>query len=207
MRREGRMERTLAAAGIKGVVFDMDGTLTISPLDFNLIRAEARVPPGLPILEFLDEASEEERARVEAVLHEHETRAARECTLRDGALAVTEELRRRGIKTALLTRNSSASVCTVVERFGLQLDCCVSREDAEPKPSPAAVLKIAQELGLPPAQLLVVGDYVFDVQAGTSAGARTAFLRSEGGMQPPPEADVVLDDLHGLLDFLPGGPP
>ena len=189
------MEHTFAAAGIKGVVFDMDGTLTISPLDFNLIRAEARVPPGLPILEFLDEASEEEGARVQAVLHEHETRAARECTLRDGALEVTEELRRRGIKTALLTRNSSASVCTVVERFGLQLDCCVSREDAEPKPSPAAVLKIAEDLGLRPAQ------------AGTSAGARTAFLRSEGGMEPPPEADVVLDDLHGLLDFLTGGPP
>jgi len=199
------MKHATGAAEIKGVVFDMDGTLTVSPLDFNLIRAEARVPPGRPILEFLDGASEEERERVESVLHEHESRAAHECTLRDGALEVTEELRRRGIKMALLTRNSSASVRTVLQRFGLRLDCCLSREDAEPKPSPAAVLKIAEELGLRPAQLLVVGDYVFDVQAGASAGARTAFLRSEGGMEPPSQADVVLDDLQGLLDFLPGG--
>ncbi len=207
LRLEGEMEPKRASAEIKGVVFDMDGTLTISPLDFSLIRAEAGVPPGRPILEFIDAASEAERARVQAVLDQHEARAAQECTLRDGAREVTEELRRRGIKMALLTRNSAASVRTVVERFGLRLDCCVSREDAEPKPSPAAVLRIADALGVRPEQLLVVGDYVFDVQAGMSAGARTAFLRSEGGIDPPPEADVVLDDLRGLLDLLPGGPP
>jgi len=188
---------------IKAVVFDMDGTLTDSPLDFELIRAECGLPRGQPILEFLQQATESERQRVHAVLDSHERRAAQACTLRDGAMEVTEELRRRGIKTALLTRNSAESVHTVLGRFGLRLDFWLSREGAEPKPSPQPVRKIARALGLPPAQLLVVGDYLFDVQAGRAAGARTALLKSREGVAPPSEADIVIGDLRELLGLLP----
>lgn len=196
------MGRGEALAGVKGVVFDMDGTLTISPLDFDRIRAECGLPAGQPILEFLREAPEPQKGQVEAVLEQHERRAAQECTLRDGTKAVIEELRGRGLKVALLTRNSAESVKIVLSRFGLRFDCWVSREDAEPKPSAAPVLKMARKLGLAPEELLVVGDYVFDVQAGRAAGALTAFLRTENRVEPPPESDVVLQDLRELMDVL-----
>jgi HAD superfamily hydrolase (TIGR01509 family) len=120
---------------------------------------------------------------------------------------VIEELTRRGVKTALLTRNSAESVQTVLERFGLRFDVWMSREDAEPKPSPEPVLRIARRLGLAPEELIVVGDYVFDVQAGRAAGARTAFVRRRSDLPPPPEADVVIESLHELLDVLPSHDP
>jgi HAD superfamily hydrolase (TIGR01509 family) len=188
---------------VRGVVFDMDGTLTVSPLNFDLIRAECGVPPGQPILEYLERAAEEPRREALSVLERHERRAAAECVLRDGAREVTEELARRGVKMALLTRNSAQSVQTVLDRFGLRFDCWVSREKAEPKPSPQAVLHIAEKLGLAPEELLVVGDYVFDVEAGLAAGARTAFVKTESGLAPPGEADAVIRDLRELLEILP----
>jgi phosphoglycolate phosphatase-like HAD superfamily hydrolase len=58
-------------------------------------------------------------------------------------------------------------------------------------------------MGLQPYQLLVVGDYLFDVQAGRSAGARTAFVRTGKSIEPPPEADIVVSDLRELLPVLP----
>jgi HAD superfamily hydrolase (TIGR01509 family) len=192
-----------ALANVKGVVFDMDGTLTDSPLDFNVIRAECGVPQGQPILEFLRGAAEPERRRAEAILDRHERRAAEDCTLREGAREVTEELLRRGLKTALLTRNSAESVQTVLRRFGLRFSLWLSREDAEPKPSPQPVLKIARAFGLAPAELLVVGDYIFDVEAGKAAGARTAFVKARNGVPPPAGADVVIVDLRELLEALP----
>ena len=201
------MRQSKALSGIKAVVFDMDGTLTESPLDFDRIRAECGLPAGQPILEFLRSAEEADRRRVQAVLDRHERRAARECTLYDGAREVVEELTRRGVKTALLTRNSAESVQTVLERFGLRFDVWMSREDAEPKPSPEPVLRIARRLGLAPEELIVVGDYVFDVQAGRAAGARTAFVRRRSDLTPPPEADVVIESLHQLLDMLPSHDP
>ena len=192
-------------AHVRGVVFDMDGTLIDSPLDFGRIRAEAGVPEGRPILEFLEGASGDVRERVTKVLLRHEREAARDCTLREGAAELLRVLTERGIKTALLTRNSAESVRTVLDRFGLCFDCWLSREHAEPKPSPQPVLKIAALLGLEPGELLMVGDYLFDVHAGRAAGSPTAFVKNHKGIQPPREADVVIEDLLELLDMLPSG--
>lgn len=181
----------------------MDGTLTVSALDFDQLRAESGVPQGRPILEHMAQAPRAERKMIQAVLERHERDAALRSALRDGAAEVLEELRRRGFKTALLTRNSAESVRTVLRRFGLEFDCWISREHAEPKPSPEPVLKIARTLGLPPEQLVVVGDYTFDVLCGHAAGARTAFVRTDNGVEPPEQTDVVIENLHELLRLLP----
>ena len=182
---------------IKAVIFDMDGTLVVSDLDFDAIRAEAGVPEGVPILEYMEGAPEAMRPRVAEILHGHEARAADSCRLRDGAKELLDDLRARGTKVGLLTRNSRASVEKVVERFGLQFDHCITREDAEPKPSPQSILMMAEVFGVRPEETLMVGDYLFDVQAGRAAGARTAFLKRDGGIDPPP-ADIVIEDLCEL---------
>lgn len=187
------------------VIFDMDGTLTVSNLDFDAIRNEAGLPEGQPILEYLQSAPEAERQRVNRVLLRHEDRAIRSCTLRPGAAAVLDALRQAGLKLALLTRNSRRSVDVLLERFPLRFDCCVTREDAPPKPSPEPIREIARRLGVKPRQVLVVGDYVFDVQAGRAAGARTAFLRTGNYRRLEPEPDAFLTELGELLNYLPLG--
>jgi HAD superfamily hydrolase (TIGR01509 family) len=188
---------------IRGVVFDMDGTLTDSPLDFDRIRLESGIPPGRPVLEFLETADPETAGRVRGILGRHEEHAAGACTLRSGAREVTEELSDRGVPTALLTRNSSRAVATVLGRFGLRFDVCIAREDAEPKPSPQPVRLIAEKLGVQPEELLMVGDYVFDMQAGRAAGATTVLVRSAKLPEPPSEADYVIDELTELLALVP----
>ncbi len=197
------MANMLNMQKVRGVAFDMDGTLTVSELDFDRIRAECGVPPGESVLEHMESLPEQERHRVESILGRHERDAAASSGLRDGAREVLQELRARGFRTALLTRNSAESVRTVLRRFGLEFDCWLSREHSEPKPSPEPVLKIAERLGVLPDQLMVVGDYVFDVLAGHAGGALTAFVRSERPIAPPPETDVIIEDLHVLLELLP----
>lgn len=189
-------------ARFKAVIFDMDGTVIESPLDFDRIRADCGVPPGRAVLEHLEQLPTAERRRAEAVLVGHERRAAADCVLKDGAVEVVAALRARGLKTALLTRNSAESVRTVLARCGLEFDCWLSREDAEPKPSPEAVLKIAGRFGVAPREVLMVGDYVFDIQAGRAAGSWTAFVLSPKVPTPPAEADFVIGDLRELLDIV-----
>jgi len=157
------------------------------------------VPDRVPLLEYMDEAPRDRRVHVCSVLEKHEARAAKTCRLRDGAAELLRALRGRGLKLGLLTRNSRASADTVVERFALAFDCCITREEAAPKPSPAPVLTMARHFGFEPFELLVVGDYIFDIEAGRAAGARTAFLKTHDGVEPPP-ADIYLGKLSDLLD-------
>jgi len=74
------------------------------------------------------------------------------------------------------------------------------------KPEPAMVLRAADLLGVPPDQLLVVGDRLdTDILAGQRAGSLTALVLTgvstltdvrASTVQP----DIVLDDLHVLLE-------
>ena len=188
---------------IRGVAFDLDGTLAASHLDFAAIKREAGVPGDTPILEYMAGASPQERARIEAVLDRHELYQAETCGLKDGAAEVCEELRRRGIKCAILTRNSRRSVETVLGRHGIAVDVVVTREDAPPKPSPDPVLLIARRFGVEPRELLVVGDYVFDIEAGRAAGALTALFLDGRPRKYDVAADVDLASLTDLLSLLP----
>ena len=187
----------------RGVIFDLDGTITVNNLDFAAIRQEIGLSGGQPILEYMDTVPPQERARVSEILERHERQAAETAELNDGATELLLHLARKGIKTALLTRNSRGSARVVMDRHGLAFDLVVAREDAEPKPSPQPVLLIADRLGLGPQDMLVVGDYKFDIMSGQAAGAKTALLL----VRPMPDdvaPDYVIDSLHELIPIVDG---
>lgn len=187
---------------IRGVIFDMDGTLTMPHMDFQALRRELGIAAG-DIVDYMRSVSGAEKERVEAILHRFEEDAAVNAELQPGASEVIVALRARGIKVGLLTRNSRRSVETVCAKFELTFDATVTREDAPHKPSPEPVLKLAQLWGLPPAEMMMVGDYVYDLRCGHNAGAKAVLLVNGNVPEWAHEADAVihrLDELMGVLD-------
>src|SRR5438309_10294590 len=92
---------------IRGVIFDLDGTLIESGLDFDQMRRDMEFAPGQFILETLESLSEGERKeRCRSILRDHEYRGAMTATLISGARELLDELNRRKIPQAILTRNS-----------------------------------------------------------------------------------------------------
>ncbi len=106
---------------VKAVIFDLDGTLVHSDLDFDLIRRRIGLSDGA-VLEALQKMSAPDRRRAMQILEEHESQAAREARLDAHAHTVLAALAQRGIRTALLTRNSSASARTVMDRHNLSFE-------------------------------------------------------------------------------------
>jgi len=158
------------------VIFDLDGTLLEPALDFAAVRAEIGLPPGTPIIEGMASLTAARRARASAILDRHEAEAAGRSRLMPGAAELLGWLRGRGVRTAVLTRNSRASLERAVARHHLAFDAAVTREDNLPKPSPDGVRCIMEACGVGPDVSIVVGDYRFDIEAGAQAGVRTIAL-------------------------------
>jgi len=184
------------AMALKLVIFDLDGTLLEAMLDFNAIRAEIGLPPAIPILEAIDALSNAERSRARAILDRHEAAVAERSCLMPGARDLLAHLRRRGIKVAVLTRNSRASVDLAIRRHGLAFDASVARDEHRPKPSPDGVRHLMEACGVRPDETIVVGDFRFDIEAGRSAGVRTIAVISE----PKPWAKDATWVASSLLD-------
>lgn len=189
---------------IRGVVFDLDGTLIDSRLDFPRIRAEMRLPPGqVGILEsVLALADESHRAHCEQVLWSHEQQGAQSATLMDGARELLRVLAQRQIPTAVLTRNSRRSTDLALNRLDLGFSQVLTREDAPPKPDPAGLLQICENWGFTRHEVLFVGDFQFDLQTGQQAGVRTVLYAP--GVLPTyaDEADFVIPHLSDLVDIV-----
>jgi len=187
---------------LKLVIFDLDGTLLAPALDFDAIRAEIGLPPGATILEAMDTLSEAERARAGAILDRHEAEAADRSRLMPGAGELLDWLRARGIRTAVLTRNSRRSVERACRRHGLRFSAVVARGDHVPKPSPVGVRHLMSTLGTEPEETIVVGDFRFDVEAGAAAGCRTIALVADPAPGWASEATWIAADLAGVRRIL-----
>jgi len=191
------MLKVEALAGVRGVVFDLDGTLVESSYDWPAIRSHLEVTSP-SILDELDRLAEPERSRRRAALEGFELEATRAAELKPGAREVLAMLAGRGLHTALVTNNSSANTSELIDRFGLVFDVVVTRDSGLWKPSGAPVAEAVRRLGLDPAEVLAVGDSHFDLEAARAAGCRLAAIVFDGGERYRGAADLRWADLDTM---------
>jgi hydrogenase expression/formation protein HypE len=167
--------------GIKGILFDFDGTLTRPGLlDFPAIKKALGCPADQPILEFIESRPMEMRPHLMSILDEWEIEAARGSIPNLGAERCLKTLKQGGILLGILTRNSLQSVKQALTSFdGISMNdftTVITRETSRPKPHPEGVYQAANQMGVQTSEILMVGDFRFDILAGRAAGARTVLV-------------------------------
>lgn len=176
---------------IDGIIFDLDGTLLDSGLDFDLMRLEMGLPAGRPILESLAGLPEADLARCNAILHRHEMAGADRAIPLPGVIEFLDELQRRGLRRAVVTRNSRPITLAMLAKLPVSFDPVITREDGPVKPDPWAIQTICQSWQVSPHRVVMIGDYWFDIACGRAAGARTVLYSptplAEDGHQTPPD--------------------
>ncbi|MCD6305751.1 MAG: HAD family hydrolase [Deltaproteobacteria bacterium] len=201
------------AMRIKGVLFDFDGTLTRpGALDFPAIKRILGCPPEHPILEFIASAPAHRQSELMKLLEEQEDLASKSSLPNRGAESCLLALKERLFPMGIHTRSRLKPIRMALERFeGVSIEdfrTVVTRETTRPKPHPEGVIRAAAEMGISCCQLLVVGDFSFDVIAGKRAGAMTAFLTNGGACVMAPEnpaPDYIIGNLEELPDLLNRG--
>lgn len=195
---------------IKGVLFDFDGTLTFpGALDFPAIKRELNCPLGIPILEYLETVPAELKPSLMQILESREEKAAEESLPNLGAEKCLLSLRDKGVLLGIITRNSFPSIRLALERFETvrlhDFAAVITRDDSLPKPNPHGVHKACERMGLAISELMVVGDFRFDVMAGKAAGACTVLLTNgrQSLMVPgDPEPDYTVACLEEILQLV-----
>ena len=187
-------------------IFDLDGTLTNSVHDFDYIRSELGLDGQVPILEALNAMSAEEAAPLWHRLNELEFQFAGKARIMDGSREVLEKLAARGSRLGILTRNvmpvviETLQACDIAHLFPVAH--VVDRDTCRPKPAPDGIQHLLELWQADPQDTVMVGDYLYDLQSGRSAGVLTIHLDSRCDLTWPDYTDVYIQNYSELADLL-----
>ena len=229
------MTRSLDRSRVRAICFDIDGTIVdtddsyvlriarwLGPLTPFLpdgdthaaarrwvLRAESPMNAAIALLDRLQ--LDQVLGPVLDGLHRLRGETGREAiSLVPGARQVLERLS-VDYPLCVVTAREQSSALSIIKSHDLQgyFKCIVTARSARrAKPHPAPILWAADQLGVAPAGLLMVGDTSVDILAGRAAGSQTAALLCGFGQREELEragADVILDGPLQLLDLLLDG--
>jgi HAD superfamily hydrolase (TIGR01549 family) len=183
----------------------MDGTLTVAVHDFAAIRRALSIPDASDILEHLARLPPEESARKHAWLLEHERELARASKASAGAVELVRHLQARGCRLGILTRNARELAMMVLQAIGVREcfdpDDILGRDEAPPKPHPGGLVYLAQRWKIPCSELVMVGDFRYDLECARAAGARSVLVNLPENLWPE-LADHYAEDCQALRRML-----
>ena len=187
-------------------IFDMDGTLTVSAHDFEHIRKQLGLAPEIPILEALTAMPRVQAAPLWDALNEMEFYYAGKSSIMSGAFELLEKLKQDGRQLGILTRNTMPVVeqtlkaCKIDHFFPVAH--ILDRDACTPKPSPAGILYLLNLWQAEASDTVMVGDYLFDLEAGRGAGVATIHLDSGREVDWSEYTDVRVQGLNEIIDCL-----
>jgi HAD superfamily hydrolase (TIGR01549 family) len=158
----------------RGVIFDVDGTLTRPVYDFKVLRRRlqdaiaGRFLDGVDVLDELHLLSPRSKERAEHVIHQFEEEGRDKFAWNDGAFEVLRFLDSKGVKRGVVTRNSDVTLRVLFEQMRKHnlkdFDVALSRTFLPTKPHPAPALHIAKQWRKETRELLFIGDGFHDMK-------------------------------------------
>lgn len=189
---------------LKVFIFDMDGTLVDSKLDFDAMREELGFPQGVPLLEHIDEirgsVSDAEIQHYYEVIHRHEREGALASELMPGVREFLNFLEDKKIKTAVLTRNNKEVTDLTFEKWDMTFTSVLSRDCVtKQKPHPEGLLKICNDLEATPSECVYIGDFSFDLEAAKNAAMKAILYSPQENYELESLADYTVRCYKNLI--------
>lgn len=211
---------------VKGYIFDIDGTImdsheghyhawdqttrahgatfTKEQIVKHFGKTTAQI--AIELLKLTDPAIIESVSREKALYFLEEIPHLK---LFDGVIEVFNKVKKAGASLCLASSNERNVIEKILDDFKLAplVDAFVSLDDiTKGKPDPEMILKSAQKLHLKPIECVMIGDTIYDIQAGQRAGCKATvavltgiFTREQLEPQKP---TLILPHVKDLLRYI-----
>lgn len=187
-------------------IFDLDGTLTVSAHDFEYMRRRLGLAPQTPILEALSAMPADQAAPLWNSLNEMEFFYAGKASIMQGAPELLQLLHDRGRQLAILTRNTMPVVKQTLKTCAIDhffpVDHILDRDACIPKPSPDGIRRLLEFWQADADDTVMVGDYLFDLEAGKAAGVATVHVDTRGNVDWSAVTDLRVKKLAEIIEYL-----
>ncbi len=211
---------------LKGIVFDLDGTLTDSNEVYYRLFRDATADAGIPVrredvweplaegLDLWDHAIPidipDRHKRIEQIkrtLAPVFREALRHVQPLPGVGEVLKALQERKLKLGLVTDSGRYALRPLEDRsLAHYFESIVTRDDGLPrKPQPDGILECLRTMDIDPGNAIIVGDSLLDIRAGRAAGTLTVGVLTGLASRRQLEAEAptaLVEDLTGLLTIL-----
>ncbi|MEM3833006.1 MAG: HAD family hydrolase [Thermoprotei archaeon] len=212
---------------IKGVVFDLDGTLwnsvdllasawveTLKLMGYNVSKNDIKPLIGLNGREIARKVGGEDAASkflqyldsFDKYIISHFD----EAPLFDDATETLSELRKRGIKIGLATSTPRRRLDVILDyyKIGQFFNVTVAGDEVLfSKPNPAIYLKAFNQLNINPKNGMIVGDTEYDVIPAKKIGALSVLIINNRNRGISEKSDFIVNRLNeviGIIDSLGG---
>lgn len=131
-------------------------------------------------------------------------------SLFSGTISLFERIKASGGKICLASSNVRVVIDRVIEANALAalVDGYIGLDDiTHGKPDPEMITKSGAILDLPPSDCVVIGDSIYDLEAGKRAGCKTVgvltggvFSKDQLAQQEP---DLIVNEVGELINYIP----
>jgi pyridoxine kinase len=199
---------------IKGVIFDLDGTLTLPHLiDFKEMRNKLGMTElDKDIITFCrdeNKHTKEERERLMNIVETMEKNACGDNTsLQPGVVQMLKALKTNGFQIGICTRNCYAAVESFLSNTGIPtefFDLILTRDAPFVKPNGNIIRHFSDAWGdrlIAPSELIIIGDSADDALTGKWGGSYVGIVTNDTNSEAQKYADVLFHTMGDIVNFL-----
>jgi len=183
---------------IKGIIFDLDGTLVRLPIRYeiifkklqNLFNTQDEFKPLIPTI--LEKANNDTKLLQQAfdLICEEEILAANNFEVIDGATDVLNYFKKRNYSLSLVTMQCMKAAKLVLDKMQISelFFSIITRDDSNQRP--IQIKKSVEILSLTPEKVMVIGDRIHDVKSAKQVGC-SAILFNKDKLHSFEECQVI----------------
>lgn len=187
---------------IKGLIFDMDGTLTVPLIDFRKIRQELNIKEGGDLAEIINSWPEPRRGHAWQLIEKYEMYAIENNSLQKGVERALKRFAQADIRLAIITRNTTRSTEALLAKLPVKFNPVLTREFPHIKPSPEPVRYILDAWKIKADECIMVGDYIHDIQSANAAGALSCYFKNPNVKHWDEHADFTVSSYPELENLV-----